>query len=1057
MAEKKSFRKYAVGTLAATAAVAAAAPTVAADSQFVDVTEPHEVEAVNALVDAGIIKGYTLEDGTKEFRPAQTISRSQAAALFTRALELEVPENAAEIVEENFNDVPGNHYNVNDIAATYLAGIFTGDPNNNFNDDEPLSRSQMATVLVRAFNLEDTGEETGINLDNVVGHKEGVKILAQHGLTTEFDDFRPAESVSRGQFSTFLYRAMNLSDDGSEETPSELAIESVNAVANDDKRVSVTGEVANADRVTVTIDGQEKSAELADDGRYSFMSSELAVGVYDVTVTAYDGDNSVTETAQVAVVDEATQIAGFVINTAGNPVSGATVEVNGEEFQTNSDGFYQISGIATDSFYDLNISKPEHESVTERVRVTGDEVSTVITEDFTPINETGIEVTGDVVDSVTGEAVNADIQFQAYSDELEEWVTVYTEGGTGGSFTIDQGDNSTLDEINPGNFLAFGEDYRLVLGAPGYHSETVDFTIADDRQVTELPATQLAEIAETDISGKVTRDGSSVDSAEVVVVETGDVVTTNANGNFKFEDLQLASGDYNLAVTYTQGAGEETVSTTPITVEEGTNLTGQNIELALGTPASLEVAAPAGKSFDNAAPVSATVLNSDGVEVATATDTDSDENNRLLFEFDKNLPAGDYTVVVNGDYVVETEYNISVSDADVANFVDNGEEKETISGEAYEAVIGGVATIDAFNLVSDYPLPGDETAENAVVVLNDASGNEVDRAVVDAGASPINFTGLETGRYSVELYKPGYLFDKEGSTRTAVNVEENGDASFGTLNLEVPSQWATAEGLVRDAETLAAVDATVSFYREGNLVETVDNGSSYNVNLDPGIYTVVVRDVDAEYVTHVEQLTLTNKQELENYHFDLEPGVAQVDVSVVDGANKEIEADTVTLYDAYADRSDSDDPGIIEVTDVTDHLFEQLSTGEYEVVVEEEGFDTQSLAFSLEDKEDFRTTVVMTEESATYQVTVESILRGDNTPADELRFVIFNENGDIIRNAAVGAASTTTSTFNLANGSYTAAVYADGYYVSSEAFTIDRADETVLLEVEEGDWEPTTP
>ncbi|UOQ50287.1 S-layer homology domain-containing protein [Gracilibacillus caseinilyticus] len=181
---------------------------------FNDITPgTDEAESIQQLVTKGIINGYTLDDGTKEFRPAKTLSRSQAAELLKRSLDLSIPNNV-ETILNNYNDVDANHYYAEAIAATYEAGILQGAPADNgrvFNDDEPLSRSQMASILVRAFNLEDTKENTGVNLDNVSGsHKESVKILAQHGLTTQLDDFRPAESVSRGQFATFLYRALQL-------------------------------------------------------------------------------------------------------------------------------------------------------------------------------------------------------------------------------------------------------------------------------------------------------------------------------------------------------------------------------------------------------------------------------------------------------------------------------------------------------------------------------------------------------------------------------------------------------------------------------------------------------------------------------------------------------------------------------------------------------------------------------------------------------------------------------------------------------------------------------
>jgi len=43
-------------------------------------------------------------------------------------------------------------------------------------------------------------------------HRESVQILADYGLTDQLEDFRPKAPVTRGQFSSFLYRALTDQD-----------------------------------------------------------------------------------------------------------------------------------------------------------------------------------------------------------------------------------------------------------------------------------------------------------------------------------------------------------------------------------------------------------------------------------------------------------------------------------------------------------------------------------------------------------------------------------------------------------------------------------------------------------------------------------------------------------------------------------------------------------------------------------------------------------------------------------------------------------------------------
>lgn len=175
---------------------------------FMDVKkDSSHYHSIYSLVGKGAINGYTLEDGTKFFRPNQQLTRSQAAKIFTNAFNLPIPNNVNEVLKK-LKDIKPTHYYAKEIAATYEAGIFRGDANGNFNDG-PLTRAQMATVLVRLFDLEDTGEEVDIRLDNVTeSHRESVKILKQNGLTNVVD-FMPRNAVTRGQFASFLYRGMS--------------------------------------------------------------------------------------------------------------------------------------------------------------------------------------------------------------------------------------------------------------------------------------------------------------------------------------------------------------------------------------------------------------------------------------------------------------------------------------------------------------------------------------------------------------------------------------------------------------------------------------------------------------------------------------------------------------------------------------------------------------------------------------------------------------------------------------------------------------------------------
>jgi len=266
MSQNKKFRKFAAASLAATATVVAVAPAVAA-AQFDDVTENNvHADNISKLVEAGVITGYP----NGEFRPAESIERRHVALMLYRQFELEAPADV-EAVLADYTDVSSDDIYADEIAAVIEAGFFKGS-NGEFMPTENISREQMASVLVRAFNLEDNGVDVDVYLDNVdPSHQASVKILAQHGLTTQLDNFRPKEDVQRGQFASFIVRTV--------EATAAPAVESVSAI--------------NAREIVVTFNKVVDKTQAEDDTNYTLVgetitSAKLSEDGKSVTLTSSD-------------------------------------------------------------------------------------------------------------------------------------------------------------------------------------------------------------------------------------------------------------------------------------------------------------------------------------------------------------------------------------------------------------------------------------------------------------------------------------------------------------------------------------------------------------------------------------------------------------------------------------------------------------------------------------------------------------------------------------------------------------------------------------------------
>lgn len=110
---------------------------------FVDTIGHWANKEIEVLASKGIIKGIN----DQKFAPNMTINRSEIAAMLTRALGLKAGGS------ESFKDVTEDKWYRDDISATTKAGLFKGYEGNLFEPMKPLSREEMAVIMVRALEM----------------------------------------------------------------------------------------------------------------------------------------------------------------------------------------------------------------------------------------------------------------------------------------------------------------------------------------------------------------------------------------------------------------------------------------------------------------------------------------------------------------------------------------------------------------------------------------------------------------------------------------------------------------------------------------------------------------------------------------------------------------------------------------------------------------------------------------------------------------------------------------------------------------------------------------
>ena len=178
-----------------------------ADIQEAGVHRP----AIDALDGEGVFKGT--ECAPDGFCPTDPIPRWVVAVWLVRVLDHGDPRAAG---GSSFADVDGDEWwapFVERLAELEVTAGCAVDPLR-FCPEDPVTRAQMASFLVRAFDL-DPGPPAGFE-DLAPGgvHSGSIDALAAAGITAGCSDdplrFCPGDPVTRGQMATFLARAEGL-------------------------------------------------------------------------------------------------------------------------------------------------------------------------------------------------------------------------------------------------------------------------------------------------------------------------------------------------------------------------------------------------------------------------------------------------------------------------------------------------------------------------------------------------------------------------------------------------------------------------------------------------------------------------------------------------------------------------------------------------------------------------------------------------------------------------------------------------------------------------------
>ena len=179
--------------------------TPSVEAKGISDIEGHWAEIhIKQMTSEGIISGYN--DGT--FNPDGKITRAEFATLIVKGFKLSKNEG------KTFNDTK-DHWAKDFIAIANASNIVNGYNETVFGADDPITREQMAVMIVKAAKLTSKADAKEYIDNQSISEwaKEAVATASANQLITGYTDntFKPQTNASRAEAAVVLAKGINLS------------------------------------------------------------------------------------------------------------------------------------------------------------------------------------------------------------------------------------------------------------------------------------------------------------------------------------------------------------------------------------------------------------------------------------------------------------------------------------------------------------------------------------------------------------------------------------------------------------------------------------------------------------------------------------------------------------------------------------------------------------------------------------------------------------------------------------------------------------------------------
>ncbi|WCN37308.1 S-layer homology domain-containing protein [Aneurinibacillus uraniidurans] len=179
------------------------------DTSFVDSNQisAWARDAVGKMKEQGIMVG----DPTGRFRPLDKMTRQEVASTIANVLHLTKQNSSS----SPFRDVSTTAWARDAIEAVKTAGIMKGDEKGDFHPDTPMTREELAVLLVNAIKADTKGKGDNLPFADKskvsTWAKPAIQVALEQGLLQgDGENFNPAKFVQRQEVASVLSRLVDI-------------------------------------------------------------------------------------------------------------------------------------------------------------------------------------------------------------------------------------------------------------------------------------------------------------------------------------------------------------------------------------------------------------------------------------------------------------------------------------------------------------------------------------------------------------------------------------------------------------------------------------------------------------------------------------------------------------------------------------------------------------------------------------------------------------------------------------------------------------------------------